>query len=194
MILVLANGGAATLFENSADGKYPAETLIIRELISHVDATYRTIASRSGRAIEGFSMGGRGATGLALKYPELFCSLHDQSGKVLHLADLYDPSRPNQYPYNYLGPDRARCVDDDVFLLIVKNAAAIKAGLRIEITCGTKDAVHIRSIRELHSALLAAGIDHTYVEVEGVAHDHESILRRYASIWFDYHAESFARR
>ena len=193
MIMVMPNGGSHTFYKDSADGKYPAETLIIRDFIPFIDATYRTIAARGGRAIEGFSMGGRGATRLAMKYPELFCSLHNQAGNVLHLADLYDPSKPTVYPNNYLGPDRARYVDNDAFLLLQKNAAAIKAGLRIAITCGTRDDGHLPTVREYHAALLAAGIDHTYLEVEGLAHEHDKLVAMYRTTWFDYHAESFRR-
>ncbi|WP_414664394.1 alpha/beta hydrolase [Horticoccus sp. 23ND18S-11] len=193
MILVLPNGGSHTFYKDSGDDKLPAETLIIRDLIPHIDATYRTIASRAGRAIEGFSMGGRGATRLAMKYPELFCSLHNQAGNVLHLAELYDPSKPGEYPNNYLGPDRARYLENDVFLLLQKNAAAIKAGLRIAITCGTRDDGHLKTVREYHAALLAAGIDHTYLEVEGLAHEHDKLVTMYRTTWFDYHAESFRR-
>jgi enterochelin esterase-like enzyme len=193
MILVLPNGGQATFYKDSADGKLPAETLIIRELIPYIDATYRTIASRAGRAIEGFSMGGRGATRLAMKYPEMFCSLHNQAGNVYHTSEQFDPTKPDQYPNNYLGTDRARYVDNDSFLLLKKNVAAIKAGLRIAITCGTKDDGHLTTVREYHSALLAAGIDHTYLEVEGLAHEHDKLVNLYRPIWFDYHAESFRR-
>lgn len=193
MILVLPNGGQATFYKDSADGKLPAETLIIRELIPYIDSTYRTIASRAGRAIEGFSMGGRGATRLAMKYPEMFCSLHNQAGNVYHTSEKFDPSKPDEYPNNYLGPDRARYVDNDSFVLLKKNVAAIKAGLRIAITCGTKDDGHLPTVREYHHALLAAGVDHTYLEVEGLAHEHDKLVNLYRPIWFDYHAESFRR-
>jgi S-formylglutathione hydrolase FrmB len=193
MILVLPNGGQATFYKDSADGKLPAETLIIRELIPYIDATYRTIASRAGRAIEGFSMGGRGATRLAMKYPEMFCSLHNQAGNVYHTSEQFDPTKPDQYPNNYLGTDRASYVDNDSFLLLKKNVAAIKAGLRIAITCGTKDDGHLTTVREYHNALLAAGVDHTYLEVEGLAHEHDKLVNLYRPIWFDYHAESFRR-
>lgn len=193
MILVLPNGGSRSFYKDSADGKLPAETLTIRELIPFIDQTYRTIAARGGRAIEGFSMGGRGATRLAMKYPELFCSLHNQAGNVPHLLDLYDPSKPDAYPNNYLGPDRARHVENDVYTLIKKNAAAIKSGLRIAITCGTKDDGHLPTVRDYHAALVTAGIDHTYLEVEGVAHEHDKLLNLYRTSWFDYHAESFRR-
>ncbi|MEY2878856.1 MAG: Endo,4-beta-xylanase precursor, partial [Verrucomicrobiota bacterium] len=193
MILVLPNGGSHTFYKNSADGKLPAETLIIRELLPHIDATYRTIATRAGRAIEGFSMGGRGATRLAMKYPEHFCSLHNQAGNVMHLLDLYDPTKPDTYPNNYLGPDRARYEENDVYALIKKNAAAIKSGTRILITCGTRDDGHLPTVRDYHAALLAAGIDHTYLEVEGLAHEHDKLVTMFRTTWFDYHAESFRR-
>ena len=50
------------------------EDVFVGELIPHIDATYRTIAERRGRAIEGFSQGGRGTTRIMFKYPELFVS------------------------------------------------------------------------------------------------------------------------
>ena len=193
MIMVLPNGGKNTFYKNSADGKYPAETLIIRELLPHIDATYRTIATRAGRAIEGFSMGGRGATRLAIKYPELFCSLHNQAGNVMHLLDLYDPTKSTTYPNDYLGADRANFVANDVYALIKQNAAALKSGLRIAITCGTRDDGHLPTIRDFHAALLAAGVDHTYLEVEGLNHEHDKLVTMYRTTWFDYHAESFRR-
>ena len=193
MIMVLPNGGKNTFYKNSADGKFPAETLIIRELLPHIDATYRTIATRAGRAIEGFSMGGRGATRLAIKYPDLFCSLHNQAGNVMHLLDLYDPTKPTTYPNDYLGADRANFVANDVYSLIKQNGTALKSGLRIAITCGTLDDGHLPTVRDFHAALLAAGIDHTYLEVEGLTHDHDKLVTLYRTTWFDYHAESFRR-
>ena len=73
MIMAMPNGGVATLYQDSYDGKWPAKTLIIREFIPFIDQTYRTIATRAGRAIEGFSMGGRGSTRLAMNIPK--CSV-----------------------------------------------------------------------------------------------------------------------
>lgn len=192
-IVVLPNGGSHTYYKDSADGKYPAETLIVRELIPYIDATYRTIAARGGRAIEGFSMGGRGSTRLAMKYPELFCSLHNQAGNVPHTADLYDPTKPTVYPNSYLGADKARFEENDAFLLLKKNLPAIKGGLRILITCGTQDDGHLPTVRDYHAALVAAGVDHTYLEVEGLAHEHDKLVKMYATTWYDYHMESFRR-
>jgi enterochelin esterase-like enzyme len=73
MIVVVVNGLAGnTMYSDTRDGLYPLETVIIKDLIPHIDATYRTIASREGRGVNGFSMGGFGAAHLGFKYPDVF--------------------------------------------------------------------------------------------------------------------------
>lgn len=189
MIVVLPNGGRNTFYKDSYDGNFPVETVLIQELIPHIDSTYRTIAARHGRCIEGFSMGGRGATRLAMKYPELFCSLFCQAGNVPRTAEHYDPAQPNEYPNNYLGPDKQNYIDNDAFELLKKNRKRIKS-LRIQIACGTQDKGHIATIRDFHQALLDAGVDHTFLELENLAHKRTQMLERLRDVWFDYHVES----
>ncbi len=53
---------------------------ITKDLIAHVDATYRTIALRRGRGIGGLSMGGFGALQLAMRHPELYAASASHSG------------------------------------------------------------------------------------------------------------------
>jgi S-formylglutathione hydrolase FrmB len=72
VIVVFPDGLMQSYYADSADGKMPSETRIIRELIPYVDATYRTVANRQLRAVTGFSMGGYGAMELATKFPALF--------------------------------------------------------------------------------------------------------------------------
>lgn len=73
MIVVAVNGLAGnTMYADTHDGQYPLESVIIKDLIPHIDATYRTIASREGRGVNGFSMGGFGAAHLGFKYPDVF--------------------------------------------------------------------------------------------------------------------------
>ena len=190
MIVVLANGGMRTFFKDSHDGRFQSETLIIRELIPHIDATWRTIDERKGRCIEGHSMGGRGATRLAMKYPSLFCSLFNLAGNVPRTLAHFDPSAPDTYPNNYLGPDRQNYIDNDAYELLEKNADDIKGKLRIQMWCGTQDMAHLVTMRDFHQALLGAGVDHTYMEVEGLGHNKKPIIDRYRDVWFDYHVQS----
>ncbi len=76
-ILVLVNGGPEGYFDY---GDSKAETSFVQELIPHIDRSYRTIEDGRGRALEGFSMGGRAAARVAFKHPELFCSAAALSG------------------------------------------------------------------------------------------------------------------
>jgi S-formylglutathione hydrolase FrmB len=88
--------------------KEPAETYcvpwpkydeyIARELVAHVDSTYRTLASREHRAIAGLSMGGYGAITLALRYPDVFAAAASHSGV---LSPRYAGPRPYASPTRY---------------------------------------------------------------------------------------------
>ena len=139
-------------------------------------------------------MGGRGSTRLAMKYPEMFCSLFCQAGNVPHLLEAYDAATPEQRKTMLLGPDRAKWEADDVYAVTTKNAARIKANLRIQIACETQDKGHIATIRDFHSHLQKLGIDHTYIEIEDLEHKrHEMIELLNKPIWFDYHVESMKR-
>ena len=50
----------------------PVETAFTRDLIGHIDATYRTAAHRGARLVGGYSMGGAGALRYALAHQDLF--------------------------------------------------------------------------------------------------------------------------
>jgi enterochelin esterase-like enzyme len=53
---------------------------VARDLVAHVDSTYRTMAAREHRAVAGLSMGGYGAVTLALAYPEVWSAAASHSG------------------------------------------------------------------------------------------------------------------
>lgn len=71
LIVVWVNGGEVSHYNYGAS---PGETVFVRELIPHIDQSYRTVAARGGRALQGFSQGGRSTTRIMFKYPELFVS------------------------------------------------------------------------------------------------------------------------
>jgi putative tributyrin esterase len=74
---------------------------IVRDLVGHVDSTYRTIARREGRAISGLSMGGYGAVTLGLRHPEVFISIGSTSGALEHARQAANRMRgvaPRQPP------------------------------------------------------------------------------------------------
>jgi S-formylglutathione hydrolase FrmB len=59
---------------------------IARDLVSHVDRTFRTLAERHHRGVAGLSMGGYGAITLALSYPDVFGAAASHSGVLAPAA------------------------------------------------------------------------------------------------------------
>jgi enterochelin esterase-like enzyme len=55
------------------------EQFIADDLVSYIDAHYRTIARRSSRGLVGHSMGGYGATRIGMKHPTVFGALYIMS-------------------------------------------------------------------------------------------------------------------
>lgn len=55
------------------------ERFIARDLVSYVDAHYRTIPERTSRGLVGHSMGGYGATRIGMKHADVFGSLYVMS-------------------------------------------------------------------------------------------------------------------
>jgi enterochelin esterase-like enzyme len=106
MIVVYVNGMIRSSYVDSADGKTPVESVTIKELLPHIDATYRTIASREGRMVEGFSMGGGGAAKWGFKHPEVFGSISIIDG-ALHSSDELDGKLAETLKTVY-GGDRER--------------------------------------------------------------------------------------
>lgn len=74
MIYVFVNGGPVSHYNMPDRDNAMGEDVFIEELIPHIDDTYRTIAGRRGRGLEGFSQGGRGTTRIMFKHPRLFTS------------------------------------------------------------------------------------------------------------------------
>ena len=58
------------------------EDHVIRDVVSHVDWNFRTIARREGRAMTGLSMGGFGAITMGLRNPGMFISIGSTSGAL----------------------------------------------------------------------------------------------------------------
>lgn len=90
IITVMPDGGKVGWYTNWVDQSGGAQAWAdfhLNQLIPWVDGNLRTIASKSGRAIAGLSMGGFGAIRYAQDRPDLFAFAGSFSGAV----DLGDP-------------------------------------------------------------------------------------------------------
>ncbi|MGA7249218.1 MAG: alpha/beta hydrolase-fold protein [Candidatus Cybelea sp.] len=81
-VIVLVDGftrlGGSQYVDSVHNGRYA--TYVVRDVIGHVDRTYRTIPSEGGRAVVGKSSGGFGAMHLVLEHPGSFAAFASHSG------------------------------------------------------------------------------------------------------------------
>jgi endo-1,4-beta-xylanase len=166
-IMVFVNGGAQSLYSDSFDRRYLSETTVIRELLPHIDRTYRTVADRKGRAIQGMSMGGAGAMKLGLKFPELFGSVVAFAGGYVDVDFL--AARAPEIFAKVFGSDRERFKANDPFEIARRQKNQVNGHLPIKMYVGTAD-VSLDQSRRFHAHLDALGIAHEYVEIEGIPH------------------------
>jgi enterochelin esterase-like enzyme len=95
--------------DSAYDGGSAVETMLTRDLVSHVDGTYRTAAHRGARLVGGYSMGGYGALRYALAHQDLFAN-----ALVLSPA-VYNPLPPadsSAREFGAFGQGGERFVDD----------------------------------------------------------------------------------
>ncbi len=175
MIVVFPNGLSHGMWCDSKDGTTPMETILVDELIPYVDATFRTIASREGRIIEGFSMGGYGAGRLGLKYTALFRAFSMMGAGPLQSDFLVDDPNLQPLPLRELlfakvyGSDMAYYEAQSPWWLAEQHAGLLPEELSIRVIVGTGDSM-LDNNRALHAHFSGLGIDHEYRELPGVGH------------------------
>jgi enterochelin esterase-like enzyme len=169
LIFVIVNGGRYTRYYDSLDGSIMMETTVIKELIPHIDATCRTVATRDGRAVQGGSMGGMGSLKFAFKYPGLFSSAVAFCPAILD-ADANMERNPTLIPALFNG-DKALFTKDSPAAMLVTNAGNIREKkLAIKIVIGSEDGL-LKWTEQLHASMVKLKISHELEIVGGVGHD-----------------------
>ena len=175
VIIVFPNGLPTGMWCDSKNGRTPVESLVINDLIPHIDATQRTIATREGRILEGFSMGGHGAGRLGLKHSHLFRAISMMGAGPLQLDFLEDD--PNLQPLEFrqrlfaevYGNDMAYYLQQHPWTIAEAQAGSLPEDLRLRIVIGTEDTM-LANNRLFRDHLTELGIPHDYIELEGVGH------------------------
>lgn len=81
-IIVTPEGGDGWYTDSATVPSDRFESYFIQELIPEIDARYRTMSERRGRAVAGLSMGGYGSIKFGLKYPDKFYIVGSFSGAL----------------------------------------------------------------------------------------------------------------
>lgn len=183
MIVVFVNGLPRRLWADSKNGASPVESVFIQELIPEVDRQFRTLATREGRLLEGFSMGGYGAARIGLKHPHLFAGISILAGGPFDLELRGPRALRNPALRDYLL--REVCSDDPEYFkaispwMIAASAAPHVAarGMAIRHAVGTRDDTRDLN-RSFSERMRELKIPHDYREIPGVGHDARALLLR----------------
>ncbi len=193
-IAVLVNGLAASFYCDSQNGKQPVDSVITKELIPHVDKTYRTIAKREARAVEGFSMGGYGAAHLGFKHPDLFGFVSVGAGALTDSVE-WGPLKPPQGGRRkmMLAAPKSYFEANDLATLIRRNADAIRGKTRVRIFVGSDDSL-LPNNQALHEFLTQLNIEHEYEVVPGVGHDSSKVYQLLGEREFAWYRAAWSGR
>ncbi len=178
VIYVFVDGLGNTEFVNTADGK-PIERSIVEELIPFIDKTYRTIAAKEGRAIDGFSMGGFGCLSVAFRNPDTFCAV------VSYGAALTITAKGR----NYKSPEHF--AEHDPFALARAKTDAVRKGVRVRMVCGDADGLYGSNVK-FKDLLGELKIPVDWVPVPGVAHNTKGLYEEVGLESLLFLEESFA--
>lgn len=159
---------------------------IARDLVRHVDSTYRTLGDGAHRGIAGLSMGGYGAVTLALTYPAVFAAAASHSGV---LSPFYAGAHPFAGTPSYystadsaavawgarrqwsmiapvMGRDTVEWWSRDPTRL-ARRLVDRRARLPALLFDVGRDDYWADANRAFHTELLAMGVPHTYAEWPG---------------------------
>jgi enterochelin esterase-like enzyme len=179
MILVFPNGLPRGMWCDWKDGSVKLETMFIEELIPHIDRTFRTVAKREGRIIDGFSMGGYGAARLGFKHPHLFAAVSLLGAGPLQ-AEFTETPRAGPRERERLlstvyGGDMAYYREQSPWHIVEQNAEKLRTGLLIRQIVGDRDET-LSANREFKQHLDALKIPHSYRQLPGIPHDPNLVL------------------
>ena len=177
-ITVFAN--AISLEDNYFDALLQIESILIKELIPHIEGQYGADVTRENRMLSGFSMGGNMAFYYAVKHPELFGSVTSYAGTYHHLYNKeyrtvgVAPEKASEL-YEEMMREEWYLEENNILCLVRQNAEKIRGKLKIDIHIGTADILFCDN-EILHLYLDSLNIPHEYRKFEGIGHDLGKIL------------------
>jgi predicted dienelactone hydrolase/enterochelin esterase-like enzyme len=195
MLVVFANGLPQGMWCDSKDGKTPVETIVIKELLPHIDATFRTLAGRAGRIVEGFSMGGYGAARLGFKYSDLFAAVSMLAAGPLDLElagprASANPGEREEILQAVYGGDLAHFRAQSPWVLAEQNAAALRDAGKIRMAVGEQDFT-LALNRDVDAHLTRLGVPHTFTVPPGVEHNPMALLTALGEGNWQFYRDTF---
>ncbi|NND99472.1 MAG: 1,4-beta-xylanase [Pirellulaceae bacterium] len=184
-IYVFVNGGPVSHYNMPDQPAAQGADVFTQELIPHIDATYRTIAHRDARGLEGFSQGGRGTMRISLRHTELFCSAAAGGGG-------YETEKRISESGGYENENLKFAQGDNVWDLAQRYVDGKHPQVRWIVYVGT-DGFNYENNLQYMAYLDSLGIKYQKVIVPDVDHSAIRIYDEKAKRIMRFHAANFAR-
>lgn len=193
-LIVFVNGLVEGMYVDWKDGSAPLETVIVKELVPHIDATYRTIATREGRLLDGYSMGGYGAARLGFKYTDLFRAVSIMGGGPLQAELIQTPRAGRQRAAEILvqvyGGDQEYFKSVSPRRLAESNAEAIRKNSYVRMVCGDQDETFDNNLA-FHEHLNELAIAHDWTVLRGIDHNPMKTLEALGDSNWEFYRRAF---
>jgi enterochelin esterase-like enzyme len=196
MLVVFPNGLASSMWCDSNDGGVPMETIVITELLPHIDATFRTLAKREARIIEGFSMGGYGAARLGFKYPHLFGAVSIIAGGPLDLdfagpRATGNPAERERIFKSTFGGDLDYYRSQNPITIAQQQADVVRGRVRVRMVVGARDNTGPLN-RAYSEHLKNLNIAHTFTVVPDAGHDTLALFKGLGEVNWEFYRSSLS--
>ena len=182
-IYVFVNGGPVSHYNMPKQKEAQGETVFIKELIPHIDESYRTIAQREGRGLEGFSQGGRGTARIMFKHPHLFVSAAPGGGG--HATEKRISEEGGRESESLVFAK-----GDNTWDLARRYASRPKSKLNILVHVGDKGFNYQNNI-EWMKHLTALNIPYKHLIIRDAPHSAQIIYQKNGLDLMRFHAENF---
>lgn len=181
VLVVFPNGLELSMWCDSKDGRVPMETVVVKELVPLIDKSFRTLANRNGRIIEGFSMGGYGAARLGFLYPDTFGAISVLAGGPLDLELQGPRAKGNPVGRERILKDTFGGDLDDFkakspLTVVAKFVASDAVRPQVRVAVGSRDFTADLN-RAFSEHLKKHKIDHDFKQVPDIGHDTKALLK-----------------
>jgi len=193
-LVVFVNGLEMGMYVDWSNGAAPVESVVVKDLVPHIDATYRTIAARDGRLLDGFSMGGYGAARFGFKYPEMFRAVSIMGAGPMQEALRNTPRASKIQAAELLeqvyGGSQERFLEASPRTLARTNAATIAQGSLVRVVIGDRDETYENNVA-FHEHLEALKIPHEWRVLKGIGHDPMAVMKELGDSNWEFYRKAF---
>lgn len=198
MLVVFPNGLANSMWSDSKDRTVPMETVLIKELIPHIDNTFRTVSNRNGRILEGFSMGGYGAGRLGFIHSEMFGTVSILAGGPMDLdfqgpRAKGNPAERERILKDTFGNDLDYFKTQSPLTVAEKYAAAVSGKSLVRVAVGERDFTAELN-RAYSEHLKKLKVNHEWTVVPGVAHETMPLLKGLGEANWVFYCAAFGKK